>query len=314
MLAHRILQIYPNAFDSVFLDGICPPEKCMISTYDQYVNKNGIDFFEKCKKEPSCERKFPNLAYALRNVQQNLVNPPTTCQVVYRLIKDRRRFKIFLSSLLSNPYFRLVVPSIILRLSRCNPADVRTLIFFLSKTGFISSKQEGGDSLLLSSNIILSEMLFNGTVAPRMEDIFRFQNTSYFTVSGSVNNMAIYHENIYPAYPKDQYYGRYARTNAPVLLMNGDLDHATPLEFAQHLHEKMGLKPENLVLIPNGAHGLIIFGDYQQCSLEIGSKFLMTKKIDTSCISKIPEMDWEGKSPILKQISKEYFDLENIWN
>ncbi|CAF1067711.1 unnamed protein product [Rotaria sordida] len=157
-------------------------------------------------------------------------------------------------------YDRTVIPAVIFRLNRCNQEDVATLDFFfnaqgLSPTSSNETSPSDANGLVLDSdalfnNIAFSELWleFNQSEVDQ-QTLNTWQNATIIAPDLRSDFVAL--RQAWPKYPLDEY--RYHLANSSVLMIAGQLDGATPLDFASHLASITG-KIRTLYSIPLSGH------------------------------------------------------------
>lgn len=133
----------------------------------------------------------------------------------------------------------LAIAPILYRFYRCSSSDVTELQHWLMQQAQITPKQPSTESaadensLVLFWNIALSELWsLPNTSAPSSEWLAQVVNSTLFNI-----NIPFLFQNasqIWPTYPLDEYNLRGWAFNfsQPLLLLNGNLDPATPLPMA----------------------------------------------------------------------------------
>lgn len=210
------------------MDGICPPEYCMIGTYDDVFNRVGKYFMDVyCAGDAFCASKL-EIPLAATEKAFVHVDRQDHCPQIYKYL-TREKLRKVLAGLLIRANYRMFIPPVVYRLLRCNAVDVDILTTFFKRAGVIphsSQTQKQTVYEALGTNIKLAEMLSNQTVQPPSPSSRRLiQETALFSPDVSLLPSLIYPH--WPVYKYDQYYGKYTNTSIPVIMMNGDLDPQT---------------------------------------------------------------------------------------
>jgi hypothetical protein len=168
-------------------------------------------------------------------------------------------FTLFQSAV--NYYDRTVIPAVIFRLNRCNQQDVAALDFFFKEPGLVSSTSSEPSSSnntsapilysdVLYYNIAFSELwLYYNQSAVDQQTLNIWQNATIIAPALPPDLIAL--EQAWPKYPLDEY--RYRLANSSIFMIAGQLDGATPLDFASHLASITG-KTRILYSIPLSGH------------------------------------------------------------
>ncbi|CAF1421942.1 unnamed protein product [Adineta ricciae] len=326
----RFLQIYPNMVQSAIMDGVMHPQLFSMSRYDLWTSLVASRFLGYCQFQPECNRYFPvheppqiMLARILKEVDQNNQPCINAHLLKYHITSDKLRglFRGLMSSSRSF-YSRTIIPAVIFRLNRCNSDDVKILNFFfkatLGRTEKLSESRSTPppalyDSLVLGFNIIQSELWLGKDEEEVDEETLSAWHNSTLM---ALENFKLFTSlrSAWPKYPLDEYYHRIA-INANVLMLSGQLDPATHLDYATHL-ATMTRKSRTFYTIPLVGHVAILttLVDYK-CPLKLICSWAFPNLFpsewnDPNCIQEFPTaIDFVGNGEKEQEYSIMYLNI-----
>lgn len=126
----RFLQIFPNFIDAVVLDGVAPPQQLEFVTYDYYSNNVGIMGLNLCKKNPTCSTKIPDPESSLKTTFKH-IEQREFCQDAIGALTSERLKRLFFQFIAATQN-KVLIPSLLFRINRCNAQDVTILKHFVS--------------------------------------------------------------------------------------------------------------------------------------------------------------------------------------
>ena len=204
------------------------------------------------------------------------------------------------------------LPPIIKRIKRCNAFDK---VILKRLASIISPKMQnrGGYSFILGLHIGLSELLYNGTKLPSLEELQKKEESYMFSPQVSVSNRRLVDH--WDIKKPDEYHNKFANTRQPFLILNGAMDPQTPYFFASFYYEKVKKNDlQHLVKFPNFVHGVFLHYE-NSCAQMIITDWVKnpSRRPNIECIAKLPKIDWKGETEASKEFSKLIFSIENMW-
>ena len=106
----------------------------------------------------------------------------------------------------------------------------------------------------------------------------------------------------WPRYPRDEYTGVFADTNAPMLMLSGEFDPQTPPDVSEPAAEHFVADHQTYVSVPWAAHTVLTqspvdeIDSLETCGALLIGQFLAdpTRTLDTSCKSRVVGLDFDG--------------------
>jgi pimeloyl-ACP methyl ester carboxylesterase len=307
----RYLQLFPEQADAVILDAIAPPD-VSLARQDIDADEASADLFQACVDDPSCGPRFGDdpRAFALDLYDRLDAGHCPGIQVYgpARLLL-RRAF----GQMLMSWNARQLIPAALARADRCNAADVDAIQTLF---GFHFLPDPASDLVLrewgwvLSYYVVFSELWETPEVSLEQMAAWRDQAAvSRDVTSGFDAPIAVL-----PRYPRDEWYGGFAETDVPLLMLQGTWDPATRHAKAAVLADHFTGEHQHWVDIPRGAHGAL--GTLPttagtSCGTELVLSFVAdpTAVLDTSCLDDLAPVTFEG-GPELNQL---LFGTEDAW-
>ena len=128
-------------------------------------------------------------------------------------------------------------------------------------------------------------------------------------------------------------YNKYSDPQIPILLVNGDLDPQTRVEWAREAAKNFGANTEGVnryyVEFPNAPHGIFFRSpitnytdnsavyerDFESCGMYVTKSFIEDpySPPDTRCLDWMLPLDWRVSTNISKEISEVIFGTDNAW-
>jgi len=368
--ANRFMMILSEPFfdkssqpNAMVLDGVCPPDMCRMDSYDVHGNRVLLDLMTHCQRDSFCSSQFTALFGELRNkpgweaaakvasfgmaenagsngdadplrflfaVRQLLEGGDSQCAAALNL---RLWPTNTLYNLITDFAKRPIFPAFLFRLARCNADDIKALkaFFGLPPVGAAAARSSRlGFSEGLSANIISSEM-YTGLTSPATTcDGLNTLSQSDYVATFEPGQICQYRQ-VWNKYTPDSYLNEFAsNVSFPVLLLNGDLDPATPFYWAEHAitkYQQSQAYPNQfqLIVVPLSAHGTAFQSPtisqptnathIGTCGFQMTTSFFLSPNHvpDTSCLSDLLQIDWQGVSPDTQRVSQNYFNTPNLW-
>ncbi len=314
-LAQRYLQLFPTQPDGVVIDGISPPGQGFME-YDLGMEITGHKMMDACRDDPSCASHFEGDPWA------------TAQQVVASfdeghcadLGTDSGTIRYLLGALLMYDKVRDIVPALIHRMDRCAYEDMEVIVnLWYSYFGAMAPPlggtprglplpprrppqpgQAGNDgdgySHPLFFHVATSDM-WDHDGGPTQEEAVATWET--YTMATGLTGWVAEMVPRWPSAPDDEYTDGFSDYTGPLLMLQGGLDPATPVEFAQTVGDHYTGDLQTWALFPHGAHGLIhgtTLPDGSQCGEQLYLQFLddPTRALDTDCIEDTLPVQFDG--------------------
>ena len=295
--AQRHLQVRPYQPTAVILDSTLPAVGMVWTDFDKHKDNTAHAVLALCQSDATCSAKLGPDPHA--KAEQALAAFDAGKCVVGSYDWTRIRFIFGVMYLGWGGYYeRLLLPASIYRVLRCNAAD-RT---WLSKV-FAYQPTYGywgaGYSDVVYWNIARSE--FWPPNGPTPADLVAQQKTMLAIDDGLPEVAAI--APLWPAYPHDAYYGSWPSSPAPILVLQGGLDPATP--YAALVKPHYSRPGQHFVELPKANHGVVwnekspmVDPAAYGCGWQVAQSFLAdpAKAPDTSCIKGMAPLDF-GNPP-----------------
>jgi pimeloyl-ACP methyl ester carboxylesterase len=307
--AHRYLQIFPNKATGVILDSIVPPVGLYISGFDTQFDPQAKKLAEICKTTPACVARLGADPWkTLETIRDEIADGhcPGT------LTRENRRV---LSAMLQSYGSGVYAFAALARYHRCSAEDVTALTRFLAAVKQAGLAQGGPNAALegpyLGFNVIVSE-LWEDPSPPFIEMDIRYQQHVF--VSGAVGLWSV--KAIWPVYPRDQYVGEFAKTDVPLLMLNGTIDFQTPYEVASTMGPHFTAPHQTFVTVDHANHAVVAQSPVRTagappCGAQIIASFLKDPLAtpNTTCLGDLAPISFEG----MEQDSLFLFGTSSTW-
>lgn len=290
-LANRYLQVAPNQAAGVIFDSVCPPDHCFLSDQDLGEDQAAEQLFGLCAQDPTCSAHLGPDPWA------------TFGEVMTRLAQGHCRMGLggteatvinvrsLAGTMMMHAVIRRALPAVVHRLDRCNTED-RAAISALFNALF-SPPPEGafnpmaGYSWPLGINILSSELW-----SPEMPTPEQLHQRWEDTLScRGVGRQLAWMVPGWPTYQEPLALTR-AVTDRPLLILNADLDPATPAELARSFGQHYTGPHQHYVEIPGSSHTTIAQGPLRSdqsktCGRRLLHQFIEDPEgpLDTSCVA-----------------------------
>jgi pimeloyl-ACP methyl ester carboxylesterase len=309
--AHRYLQLFPHQADGVILDAIAPPT-ASLARQDLDADASSADLFQACIDDPTCGPKLGGdpRGFALALYAQL---DQGHCPALGKFGPPRVMLRRTFGQMMMTWNARRLIPAAIARATRCNADDVSALLT-LEESTLVASPLL--DDLLrkwgfvLSSYVTFSELWETPEVSTAQMAAWR----DAAVVSRDVTSQFDAPLAVLPRYPHDAYYGGFADTDQPLLMLQGTWDPATRPVPAAALAKAYTGAAQHWVEIPRGAHGAlqsVPMLDGRSCGTLLVLGFLADPKgpLDTSCLTQLAPLTFDG-TPALNTL---LFGTEDAW-
>ncbi len=300
-LGIEVAKRYPEVVRAMILDGVMPPDVQLVGGFPMATDRVLTRVFDSCAKDAKCNETYPDLEGTLSKVAKRLTDTPL--QVKHPLYGPLTYdWSAFLDEMGQRLYAEGEAGELPRRLHE-----------LLVKDGPTMTKE-----LLEEEKRFAEEAEATGPVDPLQAELFeRLEGMTEedYEASGIAQGMYLsvtcndyfQHETVeaaravlrgvrpelvrpgeesfelaacqaWPLRPSDPITRQPARWDGPALLVGGLLDPATPSAWAEHA--SMTLAKDTLVLVPDGAHGLV-----DACGAKMKGAFLGAPDaaVDATC-------------------------------
>lgn len=307
--AQRYLQLEPNAVDGVILEGIAPATFSM-RVHDAEGEAVGRAILAQCQSDTFCSSRLPDPLATASALKQKLAGGHCS-----ELEIDHATVMAFAFQL---AYFRVLnslIPAVLFRIDRCSDADLEFLAGLADWFGDALTEEGSSSSEVLFLHETMSELWDD----PRFEDEASFRSyldgvyaDAVISASGSGYHLSRRFE-LWPRY-SDPLDNQWAQTDVPLLMLQGQIDPATPHSVASVMQEHFTGAHQRYVALPHSAHDALLgspTSDGSICGAELLAQFLEDPRaeLDTSCTQRVLPLDFEGT-----QYAPQLFGATNYWD
>jgi pimeloyl-ACP methyl ester carboxylesterase len=293
--SQRFLQLFPELAEGVVIEGIVPPDESLVFQ-DEYDEEIAHRVLELCAEDPFCADKLPDpeatVAALLAKMDQG------HCA---GLGMDSDSLRSFVRTM---DYYHLtmaMVPALIYRLDRCSDDDFDAIVsFYYALWGGESDPREM--STLLFFNEGWSELWEHRWFADN-EALLAYLDEVH--ADGTFTMGLGYERNDYylgwPRYT-DPLDDTWAESDVPMLMLQGELDPSTPLDFALDVGEHFTGEHQHWTQFRYSPHNVISGSPLshdayaEHCGERLFYAFLLDPRgaLDTSCVDEVAPLDFEG--------------------
>jgi len=324
----RFITIYGSMIHGAILDGVVPAVEdknglFAIDKYDQNNNELALNIAAQCDNNAICSSKIATFGADTKSVIETTFEALDTGNICKPLkgVITRQSLRNKSAELISEYWGRLLYPAMLYRINRCAPNDIEVLSDLFQKDDEPETEDEKLTfSQNLNTHIIVNELIGGKSLAQAEAEAKSF----YASPDETLEQYQSLEKNKWPLYPRDQYTHKWAETDIPLLIINGDMDPATPLANAQQFKDHFKGRNQYLIALPGTPHGALFLSLMKDVPLEdadtCGSRLLfsfindVTKQPDTSCIGNMILPDFSGSSEEAQTAAKRFFNTENVWN
>lgn len=306
---HRLLKLAPKVADGAILDSAVPPTGATFDQFDAQGDPVLKRLGEVCKRSAACSQNLGADPFA---TMSRIIGSFDSARCATALGVDRMWLRGQVFGMLQRADIAALVPSFLVRLSRCSSTDQQAVRSFFQAVNAeqrfagVTAELPEGDlgSGALYNNVVFSEIW--ATPAPTQATLKSRIANLVLTTGGSQRADGTMEDQVvgmdrartaWPAYARDEHVGKWATTDIPVLTLNGDLDVQTPIETARLYEANLKGAGKNFVFVPFANHGVIFQSatrDGTPCGLRIVVDFLSNPtKPSTTCTSTVltPDVD-----------------------
>ncbi len=315
---HRYLQLYPDQAAGVVLDSVCSPGSCDLARYDERYDALGRELLARCLEHEVCAAHLGPDPVAFADETLESLDEGH-CPGLLTLGITRATLQRSLGAYLASWWYRVLVPPILFRVSRCEEQDVEALSYLVPAPTGESDPAADAAALLSMSTALLYHVTFSelwGPDPPSVDALHEIVDGTIFTLdlgpsAGAVQALG------WPAYTVDDDLASTLTTSeAPVLVIQGTLDPQTPLEVASPLIDAIEGAAQHVVIVEDAAHGVYtqspveIFDFEAGCGGEMVHAFFEEPgaPIDDACLEDMQRLDFG-----LADVMGEWIGLPDIW-
>jgi pimeloyl-ACP methyl ester carboxylesterase len=275
-LALAYLRQYPDRARTLTLDGVSPLD-WELGPYNPANAQRSLDLiFTECAADTACQAAYPNLPQEFTTLmatldkqpmEVNLVHPLTNQRIQLELTHDEAAQAIQFMSFSDNTI--AAIPQLIHNVAANGQYNLLASQYLIAS---YSLRQPVADGLYLS--VVCAEDVPFYPAAPEQVSSYLPDHTQ-----AQAQQCQAWPHALVPAAFKQP-----VRSNAPVLLLSGQLDPVTPPSNAEQAARTL---PNSLSLVMPGLGHNVVFTD---CLPDVVAAFLQAgtvKGLDTSCVKQI---------------------------
>jgi len=272
------LRAFPGAVRRAVLDGVAPPDMALPASYSTDGQAAFDALLAACEAEPACQRDHPTLradwAALLKSLPKQVTAPHPLTGRDETFTLTREMLLAALRGPLYGPALAAALPAAISDAAQGRYEGVVGL-------GAIGSSRKGAK--------LAMGMHFSVVCA---EDVPRLADSADKPGPDFGIEFAAMYRRMCSAWPRGDvpaaFYG-VGPSRAPVLLLSGGLDPATPPRHGERVARALGPMAQHVV-VPNAGHGVMAIG----CMRDVVYQFIDASDdkdamaVDASCVKAIP--------------------------
>jgi hypothetical protein len=292
---------------------------------DAVQNLAAKDFIDYCKNDDFCRGKIGGDGDAwaeLGRVFPKLEDPSFACAS----LKLTKRFvRVALMTLIKSFHVRAIVPAFIHRLARCNAGDktaLEHLVRLAGSMGGNSGAQARLTSSIAGDNIVLGDLWTGRRTRAEIERDYEAALVAHPHTMELAAMREEHTEKFGPYLGAEGLVDRWAATDVPILIMNGDLDPQTVWQQADRAAHKLKEQSPNRGIyqhyfkLPRALHGLLAESPVrtagaEQCGTQLLVSFLKepTRRPSGACLDDIQPIDFN----VPPSTAKTFFGTDDAW-
>lgn len=296
--ALRVLQLEPAIADGVVLDSIVPPTFSAIAatvSADEVVAR----VFDACAADALCSEKLGADPMAVARALPDRIAAGHCSEATL----DADELKVLYGNFVLGDYGLYgVLPALVYRLDRCDPADVTAILFLLDVLGW--DDPEGPVTnldLVTHAHVVANELLDR-------PDLTASEIAALEASSASTTGLAEYYRGLadhWPVDPPDPLDGLYPATDVPMLFLVGDLDARTPVSMAMEVALHFPGAHRELAVIPWADHDTL---KATGCARDLAASFISSPATPPSVSDCGPSrgLSFDGGA-------EEWFGTADLW-
>lgn len=311
-VTNRYLHFFPDQATAAIMDGICHGSICEI-WMDRNRDRVVRDVLDYCGTDPFCSSKLTTdpvawLTELMADIEQGHCSGPfgnKTATNLANVLTDKVRNRKTIAESFAFAY----------RLRRCDPADQAALQHYAAGPGasVMLNDHHLRKSSYLYFHIFLNEFYPEGlTVESAIAERDQLLLPGDSTVSFA-RNRAIWP---WPFYSTPEELRSWAKTDIPLLLLNGTLDTQTPIALLDDIEEAFDGPNQHFFPIPWGPHSSVYGAEEGKPLAEtcvggmlIDFLFDPTATPDASCLESFPPPEFDRS----EAYARAAFGTADLW-
>jgi len=271
-MAQLYMREYAEAIATVTLDGVVPMQQSVLAiglAIDRAVDL----LISECENLSRCQQQFPSLRKALATIEVELMLSPVKAQIFHPMTGQPTEFLLthdkFLSVIrlaLYSPTTRVLLPYAIHQAGEKN---------YQAVLGLYSLTMEGIDIAMgMHASVVCSEDIHRLSTDLSTELETSYMGRTMFTELSKVCS-------VWPSTKVDETFSAPISNNIPTLLLSGELDPATPPDWA--ILAMADMKNATHLVAPHAAHGVAM----QSCANRLVAQLVdegSTAELDGDCL------------------------------
>jgi len=271
-MAQLYMREYAEAIATVTLDGVVPMQQSVLAiglAIDRAVDL----LISECENLSRCQQQFPSLRKALATTEVELMLSPVKAQIFHPMTGQPTEFLLthdkFLSVIrlaLYSPTTRVLLPYAIHQAGEKN---------YQAVLGLYSLTMEGIDIAMgMHASVVCSEDIHRLSTDLSTELETSYMGRTMFTELSKVCS-------VWPSTKVDETFSAPISNNIPTLLLSGELDPATPPDWA--ILAMADMKNATHLVAPHAAHGVAM----QSCANRLVAQLVdedSTAELDGDCL------------------------------
>lgn len=271
-MAQLYMREYAEAIATVTLDGVVPMQQSVLAiglAIDRAVDL----LISECENLSRCQQQFPSLRKALATTEVELMLSPVKAQIFHPMTGQPTEFLLthdkFLSVIrlaLYSPTTRVLLPYAIHQAGEKN---------YQAVLGLYSLTMEGVDIAMgMHASVVCSEDIHRLSTDLSTELETSYIGRTMFTELSKVCS-------VWPSTKVDETFSAPISNNIPTLLLSGELDPATPPDWA--ILAMADMKNATHLVAPHAAHGVAM----QSCANRLVAQLVdegSTAELDGDCL------------------------------
>jgi pimeloyl-ACP methyl ester carboxylesterase len=308
-MVNRYLQLYPDQPTAVVLDSICGPGDCSFTTADAKFDAVARTFMTTCAADTTCSAHLgSDPAAKLAAIYDEL--DAGHCPDATAAGLTRATLRHAFAQMLYDWDERILIPALAYRIDRCAAQDLPVLRYF----GDLVTAPLGAAGLEDFSPALFFQIGLSELWDDPSPDAATFAAAEpHELMSNDVGVDLATLQDSWPRAPHDAYFGAWAETDVPILMLGGTLDPATPLAFETGAMGAFHGANQTFVTIPNATHGVIAESPTTTstpcgATMMIGFVTNPTAPIDTSCIATVLPPTFTSS-----RATMDFFGTSDLW-
>ncbi len=325
-LVQRFITIHDSMIQGAILDGVVPATAdenglFAIDKYDHDFNELALNIAAQCDNDPICSSRLTTFGADTKAVMQKTfedIDAGNICKPLKGII-TRQSLRNKSAELIGDYWGRQLYPALLYRINRCTPSDVEVLSNLFQE----DDEPETEDEILsfsqnLNTNIIVNELIGGKSLAQAEAEA----KTYFASPDETLEQYRSREQTKWPLYPADRYTHEWAETDTPLLIMNGDMDPATPLAFARQLKSHFNGPHQYLISLPGTPHGALFLSLMKDVPMEdadtCGSRLLfsfmddVTTQPDALCTGNMLPPDFPAPQKRRKRLQNDFQQRQRV--